>query len=62
MSDHKLWPKIKEQGIESQNAQYICIEVVQKPELKLLGISMVEQLRLLLTRETFAGKVQVLSA
>ena len=22
MSDHKLWPKIKEQGIESQNAEY----------------------------------------
>ena len=22
LSDHKLWPKIKEQGIESQNAEY----------------------------------------
>ena len=22
MSDHKLWPKIKKQGIESQNAEY----------------------------------------
>lgn len=61
MSDHKLWPKIKDQGIESQNAEYICTEVVQKPELKLLGISVDEQLRLQLTRATFAGKVQVLS-
>ena len=41
--DHNLWPRIKDQGIESQNAEYY--KVVQKPELKLLGVSVDEQLK-----------------
>ena len=58
-SNHKLWPKIKEHRIDVKI-------VVQKPELKLLGVTLNELvkygLRLMWVKRRFAGKFQVLSA